>query len=77
MAKNRLIRHCVQMKVPRTRYAKAGDTSIAYQIVGDGPMDLLLVWGTMSHVELLWEDPGTAPFFERLASFSRLIMFDK
>ncbi len=62
---------------PRTRYARSGDLSIAYQVHGEGPVDLVLVWGTMSHVELLWEDPFSAAFLERLASFSRLIMFDK
>lgn len=59
-----------------TRYARSGDAAIAYQVVGEGP-DLVLVWGTMSHVELLWDDPFAAYFFNRLASFSRLILFDK
>jgi pimeloyl-ACP methyl ester carboxylesterase len=62
---------------PRTRYARAGDVNIAYQVAGDGPVDLLLCWGTMSHVELMWDDPFNAYFLERLASFSRLIVFDK
>ena len=62
---------------PATRYAQSGDASIAYQVIGDGPVDLVLVWGTMSHVELFWEDPFTSYFLERLASFSRLILFDK
>ena len=62
---------------PTTRYAKSGDYSIAYQIVGDAPLDLVLVPGFVSHVEHAWEDPDLARFFGRLASFSRLILFDK
>lgn len=65
------------MATHETRYAHSGDTSIAYQVVGDGPLDLVVVWGTMSHVEMLWESPETAYFLNRLASFSRLILFDK
>jgi class 3 adenylate cyclase len=62
---------------PTTRYAKSGDYNIAYQVVGDGPVDLVFVPGFVSHVEHAWEDPGFARFLERLASFSRLILFDK
>jgi len=63
---------------PTTRYAKAPDgVSIAYQVVGDGPRDLVWVPGWVSHVEAAWEEPTLARFFERLASFSRLILFDK
>lgn len=50
---------------------------LAYQVVGDGPIDLVYVPAWFSHVELLWEEPSVASFFERLASFSRLIMFDR
>src|SRR6478752_1594439 len=60
-----------------TRYARSGDVSIAYQVVGDGPFDLVYVPGAVSNVELMWEDPARAAFFGRLASFSRLILFDK
>ena len=60
-----------------TRYARSGDLSIAYQVVGDGPFDLVYVPGWVSNIELMWEDPGLARFLERLASFSRLILFDK
>ena len=63
--------------VPRTRYARSGDVSIAYQVVGDGPVDLVLVPGFVTHVELQWELPAFRRFAERLASFSRLILFDK
>jgi len=60
-----------------TRYAKSGDASIAYQVVGDGPIDLVLVLGFATHLELQWESPPFARFFERIGSFSRLIIFDK
>jgi pimeloyl-ACP methyl ester carboxylesterase len=62
---------------PRTRYARSGDLQIAYQVVGDGSFDLVYVPGWVSNVEAAWEDPGLAGFLQRLASFSRLILFDK
>jgi class 3 adenylate cyclase len=62
---------------PETRYAKSGDVNIAYQVVGEGPVDLVLVPGFVSHLDLDWEEPRYAHFLRRLASFSRLIMFDK
>jgi pimeloyl-ACP methyl ester carboxylesterase/class 3 adenylate cyclase len=62
---------------PQTRYAKSGDVSIAYQVLGDGPFDLVLVPGFATHLEVQWEAPPMAGFFERLASFSRLMLFDK
>ena len=62
---------------PETHYARSGDVHIAYQVVGDGPLDLVLVPGFISHVEGWWEEPLCARFVERLASFSRLILFDK
>jgi class 3 adenylate cyclase len=62
---------------PQTRYAKSGDVNVAYQVVGEGPVDLVYVPGWASHVELAWELPALARGFERLASFSRLILFDK
>jgi pimeloyl-ACP methyl ester carboxylesterase/plasmid stabilization system protein ParE len=65
------------MSTPPTQYAKSGDTSIAYQVVGDGPIDLVLVLGFATHLELQWESPAFARFFERISSFSRLIIFDK
>jgi class 3 adenylate cyclase/pimeloyl-ACP methyl ester carboxylesterase len=64
-------------EVPETRYAKSGDVNIAYQVVGDGPFDLIHVPPFVSNLELQWEDPAERRYFERLASFSRLIMFDK
>ena len=63
--------------VPETRFATNGDVHIAYQVVGDGPIDLVYFGATASHVELIWEQPTAARFLERLASFSRLIIFDK
>jgi pimeloyl-ACP methyl ester carboxylesterase len=62
---------------PETRYAKSGDVNIAYQVLGDGPRDLVLVPGWLSNIEVFWEEPSLARFLERLASFSRLILFDK
>ena len=64
-------------EVPETRYAKSGDVNIAYQVVGDGPFDLVHVPAFVSNLELQWEDPAERRYFERLASFCRLIMFDK
>jgi pimeloyl-ACP methyl ester carboxylesterase len=62
---------------PRTRYAKSGDAHIAYQVLGDGPIDVVLVPGFVSNVEHYWEMPNVPEIFERVASFSRLILFDK
>jgi pimeloyl-ACP methyl ester carboxylesterase/DNA-binding CsgD family transcriptional regulator len=62
---------------PETQYAKSGSVSIAYQVVGAGELDLVLVPGFVSHVEVAWEEPKLARFMTRLASFSRLIVFDK
>src|SRR5262249_9095735 len=62
---------------PETHYARSGDVSIAYQVLGEGPFDLVFVPGSVSHVELGWEVPAQAAFYRRLASFSRLIVFDK
>src|SRR3954451_18728641 len=62
---------------PHTRYAKSGAVSIAYQVLGDGAIDLVLVPGFVSHVEVAWEEPRLALFLTRLAAFSRLIVFDK
>ena len=61
----------------RTRYARSGDVSIAYQVAGDGPLDVVFVPGFVSHVEFGWELPGWGPAWRRLASFARLIVFDK
>jgi len=65
------------MNAPRTRYAKSGELNIAYQVVGDGPFDLVLVPGFVSNIELMWEEPRYARVLDHLASFCRLILFDK
>ncbi|MDP9342084.1 MAG: adenylate/guanylate cyclase domain-containing protein [Actinomycetota bacterium] len=62
---------------PETRYAKSGDLHIAYQVIGDGPIDLVYVPGFVSHLEVYWEEPIVAAYFTRLARFSRLIVLDK
>jgi pimeloyl-ACP methyl ester carboxylesterase len=56
---------------------RSGDVHLAYQVVGDGPVDLLLVSESLSHLELRWQEPSLARSLRQLASFSRLIMFDK
>lgn len=63
--------------LPQTRYAKSGDVNIAYQVLGQGPPDLVLIPGWVSNIEIFWEEPAVVRFFTRLASFSRLILFDK
>jgi DNA-binding winged helix-turn-helix (wHTH) protein/pimeloyl-ACP methyl ester carboxylesterase len=60
-----------------TRYARSGDVNIAYQVIGDGPFDLVFVMGWVGHLEYFWAEPSFARFLRRLASFSRLILFDK
>src|SRR4051794_12223721 len=65
-----------QLDMPETRYAKSGDVHIAYQVVGKGDFDIVLVPGFVSHLELWWEPPA-ARSLARLATFSRLILFDK
>jgi len=62
---------------PQTRYVQRGEISIAYQVVGDRGPDLIIVPGFISHLDLQWTDLGFSRFLERLASFTRLIMFDK
>lgn len=62
---------------PVTHYARSGDLDIAYQVVGDGPRDLVYVPGWISNIEVMWEEPSMERFLRRLASFSRLILFDK
>ncbi|HYY32146.1 MAG TPA: adenylate/guanylate cyclase domain-containing protein [Gaiellaceae bacterium] len=62
---------------PTTDYAKSGDVHVAYQVLGEGPVNLVFVPGFVSHVEHFWEDLSLARFLRRLASFSRLVFFDK
>jgi class 3 adenylate cyclase len=61
----------------RTRYARNGDVHIAYQVFGEGPLDLVFVPSWLSHVEQLWEEPRLARFLDGLASFARVILFDR
>ncbi|MEH2497277.1 class 3 adenylate cyclase [Bradyrhizobium sp. AZCC 1678] len=63
--------------VPKTQYAKSGDVRIAYQVVGEGPFDLVFVPGFISNLDVAWEEPYRARVWTRLAAFARLIMFDK
>src|SRR5215471_17067887 len=63
--------------IPPTQYACSGDLKIAYQVLGDGPLDLVFVMGWVSHLEYFWTEPSFARFLRRLSSFSRLILFDK
>jgi pimeloyl-ACP methyl ester carboxylesterase/class 3 adenylate cyclase len=63
--------------MPQTHYARSGDINIAYQVVGDGPIDLILVPGAISHVEMIHELPGVSSNLQRLARFARIINFDK
>jgi class 3 adenylate cyclase len=65
------------VRQPQTRYAKGPEGNIAYQVVGDGPMDLVVVPGWFSHVDMLWGDPGWASFVGEFASFARVILYDK
>src|SRR5215475_12808418 len=65
------------MQSPPTKYARSGDVSIAYQVVGDGPPDVLAIPGFVSHLELNWESPFFGDVYQRLARMSRLVVFDK
>ncbi|MCO6433580.1 adenylate/guanylate cyclase domain-containing protein [Nitrosomonas nitrosa] len=65
------------MEIPSVHYARSGEFHIAYQVLGAGPIDLVLVPGWISHLEVAWEQPRLAHSFRRLASFSRLILVDK
>jgi len=67
----------IDTESPVTRYARSGETSIAYQVIGDGPVDLVFVMGWVSNLDGFWREPRTARFLRSLASFSRLILFDK
>src|SRR5437763_12188977 len=60
-----------------TRYARSGDVHIAYRVFGDGPRDIVVIPGTISHVELYWEFPPNRQILNRLSAFARVIVFDK
>jgi pimeloyl-ACP methyl ester carboxylesterase len=62
---------------PETKYARLGDDQIAYQVLGQGPPDLVVSIGSVGSVDIAWEEPGIALFYRMLASFARLILFDR
>ena len=62
---------------PKTRYARDGDVSIAYQVFGDGPVDLVHIWGPATHIEHMWDQPRVARFYDRLATFARVLILDR
>ena len=63
--------------VPETSYASCGDLSLAYQVFGDGPVELVFAGPFVSHIELFWTVPEFKAFFDQLATFCRILMFDK
>ncbi len=63
--------------LPETYYTRSGAVNIAYQVFGDGPHDLVLVPGWVSNIDIFWEEPTVVRFFEGLAKFSRVLLFDK
>ncbi len=66
------------MDIPETRYAMTADgVHIAYQAFGDGPVDILFVLGWVTHIERMWSEPRFARFYTKLASFARVMVFDK
>jgi serine/threonine protein kinase/DNA-binding winged helix-turn-helix (wHTH) protein len=64
-------------EIPEIHYAKSGNVNIAYQVIGDAPLDIVFVMGWVSHLEYFWSEPSFARFLRRLASFARVILFDK
>ena len=62
---------------PKTRYAREGDVCIAYQVFGEGPIEIVHTWGPATHVEYMWEHPRVARFYDRLGSFARVVIFDR
>ncbi|MCA9128972.1 MAG: alpha/beta fold hydrolase [Planctomycetales bacterium] len=66
-----------EWEAPDVHYARSGDVNIAFQVLGKGEIDIVFVMGWVSHLEWFWKEPGFGKFLNRLASFSRLILFDK
>ena len=62
---------------PQTRYVASGEVHIAYQVIGEGPLDIMIVGGFVSHLEQMWEEPGVVQFLQRLSATRRIILFDK
>ena len=65
------------MGMPETRYARSGDVTVAYQVLGEGPFDVIVAPGTVSHVELYWEAAGAAALLRGVAEHARVLVFDK
>jgi DNA-binding winged helix-turn-helix (wHTH) protein len=70
-------RGTLSARSPETRYVQNGDVNIAYQVIGEGDLDIVFVMGWISHLEYFWKHHLFASFLEKLGSFSRLILFDK
>jgi serine/threonine protein kinase/DNA-binding winged helix-turn-helix (wHTH) protein/pimeloyl-ACP methyl ester carboxylesterase len=66
-----------KFEIPEVHYTRSGEVNIAYQVIGDAPLDLVFVMGWISHLEYFWTEPSFARFLRRLATFSRVILFDK
>ena len=66
-----------EFDIPEVRYTLSGEVNIAYQVIGDAPLDIVFVMGWISHLEYFWTEPSFARFLRRLASFARVILFDK
>src|SRR6185369_3594451 len=66
-----------EFEIPEVRYTRSGEVNIAYQVIGDAPLDLVFVMGWISHLEYFWTEPSFARFLRRLATFARVILFDK
>jgi len=66
-----------KIEIPEVHYTRSGEVNIAYQVIGDAPLDLVFVMGWISHLEYFWTEPSFARFLRRLATFSRVILFDK
>ncbi|QQS45663.1 MAG: alpha/beta fold hydrolase [Acidobacteriota bacterium] len=71
------IQESADEQVPEVHYARSGEVNIAYQVIGDAPLDLVFVMGWVSHLEYFWSEPSFARFLRRLSTFARVILFDK
>jgi pimeloyl-ACP methyl ester carboxylesterase len=65
------------MSAPQVRYARSGDVNVAYHVIGDGSIDLVLIMGALTNLNVLWDLPAYRRFLERLAEFTRVLVFDK
>jgi class 3 adenylate cyclase len=73
----KLSRYCDRQMPPQTRYARSGEIGIAYQVYGEGEIDLVLAFPFLSHLDLMWESPAISHFLRRLGSFARVLVFDR